>query len=124
MWILVATAACVRFGAPIVMQGFVPVTAETENGKVSHMRIGMPEENGADASDFFTDLIPGGYKPSDCECYPCASEDGFPVGQDMTYDANGDLSLYRDLLNKVERQERKIAQLRKKKREVKKQLNL
>ena len=83
----------------------------------------MPEENGGDPSDFLSDVIPGGYKPSDCECYPCASTDGFPSGMNGDTDRHGgDLAKYRDLVAKVAKQEKEIAHLKKMKQELKNRL--
>ena len=107
-----------RYGPPVRLENFAPVTAQTLNGTVVHRSIGMPEENGVEPFDFLTDIIPGGYRPSDCECYPCASTDGFPSANSE----NGDLALFQKLAEKVARQEKKIKRLRRDNRELKKKV--
>lgn len=103
-----------RYGPPVRLDNFAPITVET-NGTVSHQRIGLPDENGIEPFDFMTDVIPGGYKPSDCECYPCASTDGFPSGDSE----NSDVALYQELAQKLARQERKINRLRRQNKALK-----
>lgn len=105
--LLIASASARKYGAPVALGNFVPITAELNGTHVLNQRIGLPDTNDVEAFEFQSDIIPGGYRPEDCECYPCS----------VVGDENGDIEEVFQLEAKLKRQRKKIRALKRQARD-------
>ncbi|OHS95551.1 hypothetical protein TRFO_10441 [Tritrichomonas foetus] len=102
------------FGEAIRISKYIPFTSKYDKNGHTFTQSGFPDEDQS-VNDDLDFIIPGGYNASDCECYPCLSQET-PTVPLMPYGSTNDdrkpfSTSYQRLKNKVKWQEKRIQEL-------------